>query len=247
MKSPPDGFTLGDRVEQSRHLSERLQVGAVRSDRRHHADRGHRLDADRASSSIRTRCRRRTRRSWSRCSRPSRATTTTARRATARSCTSPPQMFLDEAGVKATHIPYKGVGPMLTDLIGGQVDIGDAVAAVGAAAPEERRAARDRRRRDASASPRRRTSRRWSSRACRATWSRAGSPSSDRRRCRRPTSSASTTPFAAAFATPEVKRGDGEAGQHDQRQHAGIRAHSSSAARSTKYAKLVKKAGLELQ
>jgi len=33
-------------------------------------------------------------------------------------------MFLDQAGVQATHVPYKGVGPMLTDLIGGQVDIG---------------------------------------------------------------------------------------------------------------------------
>jgi len=31
------------------------------------------------------------------------------------------EMFLDEAGVKATHVPYKGVGPMLTDLLGGQV------------------------------------------------------------------------------------------------------------------------------
>ncbi len=31
-------------------------------------------------------------------------------------------MFLDQAGVKARHIPYKGVGPMLTDLLGGQVD-----------------------------------------------------------------------------------------------------------------------------
>lgn len=34
------------------------------------------------------------------------------------------EMFLDEAGVKARHIPYKGVGPMLTDLMGGQVDFG---------------------------------------------------------------------------------------------------------------------------
>lgn len=34
------------------------------------------------------------------------------------------QMFLDEAQVKAKHIPYKGVGPMTADLIGGQVDIG---------------------------------------------------------------------------------------------------------------------------
>jgi tripartite-type tricarboxylate transporter receptor subunit TctC len=34
------------------------------------------------------------------------------------------EMFLDEAGVKATHVPYKGVGPMVTDLIGGQVQFG---------------------------------------------------------------------------------------------------------------------------
>ena len=34
------------------------------------------------------------------------------------------QMFLDEAQVKAKHIPYKGVGPMVADLIGGQVEMG---------------------------------------------------------------------------------------------------------------------------
>ena len=35
------------------------------------------------------------------------------------------EMFFDEAGVApVTHVPYKGVGPMLTDLIGGQVDMG---------------------------------------------------------------------------------------------------------------------------
>jgi len=34
------------------------------------------------------------------------------------------EMFFDETGVKVTHVPYKGVGPMLTDLLGGQVDIG---------------------------------------------------------------------------------------------------------------------------
>jgi tripartite-type tricarboxylate transporter receptor subunit TctC len=33
-------------------------------------------------------------------------------------------MFLDQSGTQAKHIPYKGVGPMLTDLIGGQVDFG---------------------------------------------------------------------------------------------------------------------------
>jgi tripartite-type tricarboxylate transporter receptor subunit TctC len=32
------------------------------------------------------------------------------------------EMFLDEAKATARHIPYKGVGPMVTDLIGGQID-----------------------------------------------------------------------------------------------------------------------------
>ncbi len=36
------------------------------------------------------------------------------------------ELFLEEAGVTAKHIPYKGVGPMVTDLIGGQVDFGTA-------------------------------------------------------------------------------------------------------------------------
>ena len=31
------------------------------------------------------------------------------------------EMFIDEAGASAKHIPYKGVGAMVTDLIGGQV------------------------------------------------------------------------------------------------------------------------------
>ena len=35
-------------------------------------------------------------------------------------------MFVDQAGAKAKHIPYKGVGPMLTDLLGGQVDFATA-------------------------------------------------------------------------------------------------------------------------
>jgi tripartite-type tricarboxylate transporter receptor subunit TctC len=35
-------------------------------------------------------------------------------------------MFLDEAKASARHIPYKGVGPMVTDLIGGQVDFATA-------------------------------------------------------------------------------------------------------------------------
>ena len=31
-------------------------------------------------------------------------------------------MYLDETGTDAKHIPYKGVGPMVTDLIGGQIE-----------------------------------------------------------------------------------------------------------------------------
>ena len=30
--------------------------------------------------------------------------------------------YVEEVGAKAKHIPYKGVGPMVTDLIGGQID-----------------------------------------------------------------------------------------------------------------------------
>ena len=33
------------------------------------------------------------------------------------------EMFADEAGVDIRHIPYKGVGPMLADTIGGQVEM----------------------------------------------------------------------------------------------------------------------------
>lgn len=36
------------------------------------------------------------------------------------------QLFLEEAHVSARHIPYKGVGPMLAGLIGGQVDFATA-------------------------------------------------------------------------------------------------------------------------
>lgn len=40
------------------------------------------------------------------------------------------QMYLSEAGVKARHIPYKGMGPMIVDIMGGQVEMG--VGALGA-------------------------------------------------------------------------------------------------------------------
>ena len=34
------------------------------------------------------------------------------------------EQYVDEIGAKARHIPYKGVGPFVTDLIGGQIDFG---------------------------------------------------------------------------------------------------------------------------
>jgi tripartite-type tricarboxylate transporter receptor subunit TctC len=38
------------------------------------------------------------------------------------------EMFVDAAGVQIKHIPYKGMGPLISDVIGGQVEMG--VAAV---------------------------------------------------------------------------------------------------------------------
>jgi tripartite-type tricarboxylate transporter receptor subunit TctC len=38
------------------------------------------------------------------------------------------EMFVDAAGVQIKHIPYKGMGPLLSDVIGGQIEMG--VAAV---------------------------------------------------------------------------------------------------------------------
>jgi len=34
------------------------------------------------------------------------------------------EMYVEAAGVEARHIPYKGMGPMLADIIGGQVEMG---------------------------------------------------------------------------------------------------------------------------
>lgn len=40
------------------------------------------------------------------------------------------EMFVDAAVLKARHIPYKGAAPMMTDLIGGQIDFGVLAVAV---------------------------------------------------------------------------------------------------------------------
>lgn len=34
------------------------------------------------------------------------------------------EMFVREAGIEVKHIPYKGTGPMLQDLVGGQIEMG---------------------------------------------------------------------------------------------------------------------------
>lgn len=39
------------------------------------------------------------------------------------------EMFLDASQTKAKHIPYKGVGPMISDLMGGQIDFATAALA----------------------------------------------------------------------------------------------------------------------
>ena len=39
------------------------------------------------------------------------------------------ELFVSEAGVAARHIPYKGMGPMITDIMGGQVEMGAAAVA----------------------------------------------------------------------------------------------------------------------
>jgi tripartite-type tricarboxylate transporter receptor subunit TctC len=33
------------------------------------------------------------------------------------------ELFIDAANIKITHIPYKGIGPATTDLLGGQIDM----------------------------------------------------------------------------------------------------------------------------
>lgn len=39
------------------------------------------------------------------------------------------EMFVDEVGANARHIPYKGMGPMITDIMSGQVEMGAAAVA----------------------------------------------------------------------------------------------------------------------
>lgn len=155
------------------------------------------------------------------------------------------EMFLDEAGVKAKHIPYKGVGPMLTDLMGGQVDFGvlalpsiqgqlkqGSLRAIGTSSPQRLAAAPDIPTFVEQGLPR------YIVDGWFAVVGPKGLPPAEVKRVH--------DAFVAAFATPEVK--DAMARQGNT-----IAISTPEAAQSffrselAKYAALVKKAGLEPQ
>ncbi len=154
-------------------------------------------------------------------------------------------MFFDEAGVTATHVPYKGVGPMLTDLIGGQVDIGalslpsvqqhlksGALRAIGTGTAQRLAAAPEIPTMVEQGLPN------YLVEGWFAVIGPAKLPSAEVKRVH--------DAFAAAFATPEVKEAMAKQGNTidvSTTEYANAYFRSELA----KYAKLVKKAGLELQ
>jgi hypothetical protein len=155
------------------------------------------------------------------------------------------EMFLDEAKAKARHIPYKGVGPMVTDLIGGQVDFGTVALPSVQGHLKSGRAAGDRR---GDGAARRRSARHPDLR-------RAGHAGLRRRgmvRGRRPERPAGGGGAARSLGGGRgVRRHrgqgrDGPAGQRDQRP---TRRQAMPFFRSelAKYAQIVKKAGIEAQ
>jgi len=155
------------------------------------------------------------------------------------------EMFFDEAGVKATHVPYKGVGPMLTDLIAGQVDIGalslpsvqqhlkaGTLRAIGVGTAQRLAAAPEIPTMVEQGLPD------YLVEGWFAVIGPAKLPPADVKRIH--------DAFAAAFATPEVKEAMAKQGNTID---VSTTEYASSFFRSelAKYAKLVKKAGLELQ
>ncbi len=155
------------------------------------------------------------------------------------------EMFFDEAGVKATHVPYKGVGPMLTDLIGGQVEIGalslpsvqqhlksGALRAVGVGTAQRLAAAPEIPTMVEQGLPN------YLVEGWFAVIGPAKLPPTDVKRIR--------DAFAAAFATPEVAEAMAKQGNTI---NVSTTDYANSFFRSelAKYAKLVKKAGIELQ
>jgi len=155
------------------------------------------------------------------------------------------EMFLDEAGVKATHVPYKGVGPMLTDLIGGQVDFGalslpsvqqhlksGALRAIGVGAAKRIPAAPEIPTMAEQGLPH------YLVEGWFAVIGPARMQPADVKRIH--------DAFAAAFATPEVKEAMAKQGNTIDVSTSEY-ANAFFKSELTKYAKLVKKAGLELQ
>ena len=88
------------------------------------------------------------------------------------------------AGIDMVGIPYKGGGQLITDLVGGQIQVGIAGTTPMHPAPSRRRASRSSRSPRSSAFRRCRRSRRWSRPASRASSPRSGSACS--RRAARP-------------------------------------------------------------
>ena len=101
------------------------------------------------------------------------------------------EYFLYTAGIKITHVPYKGTGPALNDTIGGSVhmilgSVATALQHVNPDASERSRSPRP------SESPQRLTCPRWGSRVIRLMRSPIGMASSVPEDCRKTSSSAST-------------------------------------------------------
>ena len=98
-----------------------------------------------------------------------RARSTTRPRATAAASISSRRMFATMAGIKLTHVPYKGSGQATTDLLGGVVPVSFPGLAGMLGPHQGRQAARARGHRRAGARPRCPTCRRSRRRACPAT------------------------------------------------------------------------------
>ena len=111
VKAAPDGQTIG--VVSNNHVVNPSVFKKMPFDahQRHHADLGRRRDAVRAGGQPDKLPAKNAKELQSHCSRPSRAPTTTRRRATAPSSTSPAAMFVDAAGVDVKHMPVQGRGP----------------------------------------------------------------------------------------------------------------------------------------
>jgi tripartite-type tricarboxylate transporter receptor subunit TctC len=155
------------------------------------------------------------------------------------------EMFMDEAQVKVKHIPYKGVGPMVTDLIGGQVEMGvlslpsvqahlksGALKAIGVGSSTRVAAAPDIPTIAEQGLPN------YNMEGWFAVIGPAKLPAAEARRIQ--------AAVAAAYATPEVKEAMAKQGNTINPTSPEVAA-SYFRSELAKYARLVKKAGVELQ